>query len=1043
MKVLLITDTTAEPAYGDWVSTLKREGVPFDSLVTNPTNASPAPADGTTPLPTLSSTLSDGTQVASYESVIVATSGTEGLSTAQWTTLQTFEQQFFVRQLTAYASPGSSYGLGSPSPSGGATMDGTTPVALTTDGATTFPYLKTVALDTGTWGYEASPLTTTTTPTLPAGASVDTLISGPSSSSLLGIYTSPDGRQTMYQTFDENQYMLQSELLRHGELAWLTRNTYFGDQRNYLETHVDDNFLSDDAWSVAGNATTAAHSTDFNAADALREVPADVTAAASWSSANKFRIDMLFNGGGSVAVANGDSLVGSGDGGSGGTGSTGTTTGTGTGIDSLLAAFQATDSATHKPYTDDFGWISHTWDHPNVDEGCATQGYIEAELNQNTNWGAASGSTAGNALTGGLGLTESTDPTAALGNENPNAVITGEHSGLANLLPGNPGQVDPPGLDSADPATTTTGSLTAGAEYVYAVSDQFNTAAPGATPVAGTGESAASVSAPVTVTATGAVTLTWGAVCHAADYKIYRGVFTPTAPGATTGAISAWTLITPTPIPANTTTDFTDGTSSNPTTSANNGGGAVTKTFTDNGAETGTTAATPLTAGTANESAYEQNPVLDAAFAGTLDGGIKYFGADASKPYPNAADSAFTTGAFGGASTEYPSGATFSDAGATGIPRYPTNIYYNVSTNAQEVDEYETLYDSPTCTPITGVTTCNAAGTAFTIAQIVASVDQGMFQHMMGNDPRPDYFHQTNLMSQTSGGANYQGDGLFYETVNPLLAQYNSYFASSAPIEQLTMAQIGTLLSEQAGWATANASQVAGYIQGNVVTVSNGGAAVELPLTGTNVGSAYAGSVSGWTLAPTGTSTYTALAAWPAPPIVPVAVQPPTGPAPTTGSTTMPGPAPAPAAPATTPTTTTTTTTTKTPTKTKTTTTTTTTTKQPTEIVKPASDRSLVVQVAPKTVRVKRGSVTVSLKCEAAKGQVCSGKFTLRLSGKTVTRTFRIGANKIDRIATRLPEQARTASSKHGRSLLATLLISTKQSSGSSRISTGKLTIKS
>ena len=85
---------------------------------------------------------------------------------------------------------------------------------------------------------------------------------------MVGIYTSSDGRQTMFQTFDENQYYLQSQLLRHGELAWLARNTYFGDQRNYLETHIDDNFLSDDAWN------TATHSTDFNAADALREVPA-------------------------------------------------------------------------------------------------------------------------------------------------------------------------------------------------------------------------------------------------------------------------------------------------------------------------------------------------------------------------------------------------------------------------------------------------------------------------------------------------------------------------------------------------------------------------------------------------------------------------------------------------------------------------------------------------------------------------------------------------------------------------------------------------
>ncbi len=235
MKVLLITDTTSEVSYQDWENTLRREGVPFDSVVTG-TSAT---------LPALSTTLSNGTQVANYEGVVVATSGLEGLSTAQWTTLQTFEHQFSVRQLTAYAYPSSDYGLTTP-PSGAA-LPGTTVLSLTGGGRTVFPYLNGVSLDTtGTYGYEATSLT----PTNP-----DTLISGPGSSSLVGIYTAPDGRQTMYQTFDENQYMLQSELLRHGELAWLTRNTYFGDQRNYLETNIDDNFLSDDR--SVGDAATA------------------------------------------------------------------------------------------------------------------------------------------------------------------------------------------------------------------------------------------------------------------------------------------------------------------------------------------------------------------------------------------------------------------------------------------------------------------------------------------------------------------------------------------------------------------------------------------------------------------------------------------------------------------------------------------------------------------------------------------------------------------------------------------------------------------
>ena len=63
--------------------------------------------------------------------------------------------------------------------------------------------------------------------------------------------------------------------------------------------------------------------------------------------------------------------------------------------DPLLAQFQATDPATGKPYADDYGWISHTYDTPYLDVGCATQDYIEAELNENSTSIAATGSARG------------------------------------------------------------------------------------------------------------------------------------------------------------------------------------------------------------------------------------------------------------------------------------------------------------------------------------------------------------------------------------------------------------------------------------------------------------------------------------------------------------------------------------------------------------------------------------------------------------------------------------------------------------------------
>ena len=43
----------------------------------------------------------------------------------------------------------------------------------------------------------------------------------------------------------------------------------------------------------------------------------------------------------------------------------------------------------------------------------------------------------------------------------------------------------------------------------------------------------------------------------------------------------------------------------------------------------------------------------------------------------------------------------------------------------------------------TAVTTCES--TPATFQQIVESVSTNMFSHVMGNDPRPHFFHQTNI----------------------------------------------------------------------------------------------------------------------------------------------------------------------------------------------------------------------------------------------------------------------------------------------------------
>src|SRR5262249_40859462 len=151
---------------------------------------------------------------------------------------------------------------------------------------------------------------------------------------------------------------------------------FFGDQRNYLEMHVDDVFLPDDIWNPTG------HFTDFTPEDAVRMTPGDVATAVAWSRATGLRIDALYNGGGSVQYRAEHANA-----------------------DPLLTAFQA-NKAT-------FGWVSHTYDHPNLD--CSARGFIVEELQQNTRWARANGFSV-----------------------NPAELVTGEHSGLANLIPGSP-----------------------------------------------------------------------------------------------------------------------------------------------------------------------------------------------------------------------------------------------------------------------------------------------------------------------------------------------------------------------------------------------------------------------------------------------------------------------------------------------------------------------------------------------------------------------------------------------------------------------------
>ena len=212
LKVLLVGTSATEPDFVAWQAALQREGVPFDTIV----GAAHTPITAAT---LTSPALADGTQVGNYQAVIMAVAGdtdcatgtcVSDLTAAESAALESYEQQFEVRQITGDAYPSATNGLNTPTASGA--LDGVQG-SLTLDGQKVFASLKgSVPMDTGTFGYEATPVSTT---------NFDTLVSGPGNSSLVGVYTHPDGVQEMVETFNQNQYQLQSELLRHGALTWV------------------------------------------------------------------------------------------------------------------------------------------------------------------------------------------------------------------------------------------------------------------------------------------------------------------------------------------------------------------------------------------------------------------------------------------------------------------------------------------------------------------------------------------------------------------------------------------------------------------------------------------------------------------------------------------------------------------------------------------------------------------------------------------------------------------------------------------------------
>ncbi|SDJ87265.1 hypothetical protein [Streptomyces indicus] len=191
------------------------------------------------------------------------------------------------------------------------------------------------------------------------------------------------------------------------------------------------------------------------------------------------------------------------------------------------------------------------------------------------------------------------------------------------------------------------------------------------------------------------------------------------------------------------------------------------------------------------------------------------------------------------------------------VPRYPMNVFYNVGRAAEQVDEYNWIY---TRKADGGSGICeNSANTTCLDAPLDPATGYGEYivpletriamSHVVANDPRPHFIHQSNLAE----------DRIAYPVLDAVLKAYGDLHADNTPLVNLRQSAIGKELTERAAWQSAvRSGRVTAYRIGNSVTVqapSGVRVTATMPpgtvqnqlLGSTPFGTPYAGSLSGWT----------------------------------------------------------------------------------------------------------------------------------------------------------------------------------------------------
>ena len=333
MKILVVTGSAGEEGYQSITNVLNQIGVPYQSLVLSTTSKD---SSGNRLSKFAFSNSATGTGL--YQGIILTDStfaacGSSCLSTADWTTLNTYASQFGVRVVSYFTLPQAQWGL--VAADSGATYTASNPlnVTLTAAGSAVFSYLnssKSIAVGgQGSSGIKAYRATTTaatnetTTPLLTSGAYTVAVT-----------HTTADGREVMALTMDNAPGLLHSEAFGYGVVNWVTRGVFIGSRKVYLNPQIDDMLLGNRLY-----APTLPQCPNDDSCPTLFASAQDIQALVNWQ--NNLKADPMFSTFHSTYGLNG----------------VGTTWFAKT--DPVFAAISSLGS--------NFTWLSHSWDHPNLD----------------------------------------------------------------------------------------------------------------------------------------------------------------------------------------------------------------------------------------------------------------------------------------------------------------------------------------------------------------------------------------------------------------------------------------------------------------------------------------------------------------------------------------------------------------------------------------------------------------------------------------------------------------------------------------------------